>query len=304
MSHLVRCAGFPVAVLEDGAVMDPRLSPRPYLHPVLTPAGSLLTELGPADHAHHAGVSLALPDVNGTMHWGGQSYVHPGGYQWLDNHGRQELRSLRTAAPTRPAGTGRTEGSMPGLGTTLEASVDWLAHDGHLQATEQRTIRFLPLAGEAPTEATAAGYQLSWRSELTGTEDLTIGSPGSHGRAQAGYGGLFWRLPAPAAWRLLTPDGLEEDQANGANLPWIALVSDSQHACLVLRQSPQDPVTLPWFVRVAEYPGAGPALAWDQDLHSPAGQVLRVGLDALVLDQAPSAPEQLTDLLHLAGWTA
>lgn len=304
MSHLVRCAGSPVAVLEDGAVMDPRLSPRPYLHPVLTPAGALLTELGPADHAHHAGVSLALPDVNGTMHWGGQSYVHPGGYQWLDNHGRQELRSLRTAAPTRPAGTGRTEGSTPGLGTTtqasIEATVDWLARDSHLQATEQRSIRVLPLAaGEV-----ADGYRLSWRSELTGTEDLTIGSPGSHGRDSAGYGGLFWRLPAPAAWRLLAPGGLSEEQANGTVLPWIAYVSDTQHACLVLRQSPQDPAPVPWFIRVAEYPGAGPALAWDTDLHVPAGQVLRIGLDALVLDQAPSEPDQLGDLLHHAGWTA
>jgi hypothetical protein len=40
-------------------------SPRPYLHPVRTLGGAVVTELHPEDHPHHMGVSVSITDVSG-----------------------------------------------------------------------------------------------------------------------------------------------------------------------------------------------------------------------------------------------
>ena len=52
-----------------------------------------MTEIAPADHLHHVGVSLAPADVDGTSYWGGRTYVRDVGSTMLDNHGRQHVRS-------------------------------------------------------------------------------------------------------------------------------------------------------------------------------------------------------------------
>ncbi|EWM12501.1 DUF6807 family protein, partial [Kutzneria sp. 744] len=70
--------------------IDPTLAPRPYLHPIRTRAGTVITDALPADHHWHLGVGLAMPDVAGANLWGGRSYVHGRGYVWLPDHGRVE----------------------------------------------------------------------------------------------------------------------------------------------------------------------------------------------------------------------
>jgi len=42
----------------------------------------------------------------------------------------------------------------------------------------------------------------------------------------------------------------------------------------------------PWFLRSAEYPGAGPALAWDSPLLVPDGGSVQLDLVAVLLDSA------------------
>ena len=76
-----------VAVYRDGRGTIPTSSPRPYLHPVRTQAGVVVSAHHPADHDWHNGVGMAIPDVNGTHFWGGGTYVHGQGYVLLDNHG-------------------------------------------------------------------------------------------------------------------------------------------------------------------------------------------------------------------------
>ena len=80
-------AGVEVATYVDGRGTIPTSSPRPFLHPVRTRSGVVLTVRHPADHDWHFGVGMAIPDVNGTSFWGGGTYVHGTGYVLLDNHG-------------------------------------------------------------------------------------------------------------------------------------------------------------------------------------------------------------------------
>ena len=82
-----------VVSLSEGGELRPVDSPRPFAHPVITLTGVAVTEIAPADHLHHVGVSLAPADVDGTSYWGGRTYVRDVGSTMLDNHGRQHVRS-------------------------------------------------------------------------------------------------------------------------------------------------------------------------------------------------------------------
>lgn len=64
-------AGQPVAEYQDGSRIRAVSSPRPYLHPVRTLAGTVVTDHQPLDHVWHLGVGVALQDVDGVNFWGG-----------------------------------------------------------------------------------------------------------------------------------------------------------------------------------------------------------------------------------------
>jgi hypothetical protein len=86
----LRLGDVPVADEVDGSDLDPNLSPRPYLHPVRTLGGTVVTDALPADHRWHLGISVALQDVEGWNFWGGRTYVRGQGYVWRGDHGRIE----------------------------------------------------------------------------------------------------------------------------------------------------------------------------------------------------------------------
>src|SRR5205814_1028778 len=54
----LRAAGRVVAEYHRGADLPPGVSPRPYLHPIRTPAGTVVTAVAPEDHPHHLGFSF------------------------------------------------------------------------------------------------------------------------------------------------------------------------------------------------------------------------------------------------------
>ncbi|HWV50194.1 MAG TPA: DUF6807 family protein, partial [Microbacterium sp.] len=168
------------AVIEyhDGASVDPRLSPRPFLT-ATTPLGVPATQVEPEDHLHHLGLSAALPDVNGTSFWGGRTYVRDQGSTMLDNHGTQCV-------------TGR---EVHG-GAVIE-QLAWLDARGALLLDEERTIT---------VRENEDGWEVAWVSRLIAAQEVSFGSPHTNGRPDAFYGGLFWRAPFPVA-DVRTADG-------------------------------------------------------------------------------------------------
>lgn len=239
--------GVEVALYDDGADLPEALSPRPFLHPVRSPAGVVATEVQPEDHRHHIGVSLAIADISGTTYWGGASYVHPDGYTMLANQGRQIGEEPRSTA-------------TPG-GTTVDQRLTWHDADAAPQVLEDRRLE-LALADLDGTAATT----LRWCSTITPVAgDLLIGSPATRGRVGAGYGGLFWRLGPERPTRVRIADAEGEDAVLGSTTPWLTLTQDRETGPLtVLLGQPEDAM-LPWFVRATGYVGAGPAVAWDPE---------------------------------------
>jgi hypothetical protein len=235
-SPVLRVAGRPVGRYVTRPELPARLSPRPYLHPVTTLAGTAVTELSPADHPHHLGVGVAVPDVEGHNFWGGRTFVRDQGPTELDNHGAQRHVSFQLRDP---------DGFVEEL--------RWMADGGEL-LRERRTV--------AATELADAAWALDFTFALTNTtpDELSIGSPATNGRPGAAYGGFFWRARKEAeAPQVFTPDTEGEAEVHGRTAEWLALAGSSW--TLVFAGATDATRRDPWFVRTAEYPGVGSSLA-------------------------------------------
>jgi hypothetical protein len=250
-----------VAEYRDGAGTIPSSSPRPYLHPVSTLGGVRVSAHHTADHDWHLGLGFAVQDVNGVNFWGGRTYLAGRGYTWLDDHGRM------VGDPPKHTTNG------------LAQDVRWLAPDGGPLLTEHRTMRWKQL-------------QAAWVLELgflltpAGTGHVELGSPATHGRDRAGYGGFFWRLPACNDARVFTESAEGEDAVHGSISTWLAWSGQfsaapgaSGPATLIVRAADAVTALDPWFVRqpngAGGYPGIGSALAWKTPAIVPAGGELR-----------------------------
>jgi hypothetical protein len=237
-------AGVPVASYVTDPQLDIRLAPRPYLHPIRTLGGTVVTDALCYDHPWHMGASVTLADVAGRNFWGGRTFVHDQGYVWLDDHGR--------IVPVAPG------------------QLEWQDPDGTVVLREQRSVT----ASAAPH-----GWELTFRYALStpGPAEVVIGSPVTHGRPLgAGYGGFFWRAtPGPA--RAFIENGGEP---HGSAAPWLALTVGDAYT-LVFRGLAGDDR---WFARTEDYVGVCAALAWADPLPIKPGTPLEREIRVLVAD--------------------
>lgn len=257
--------GAEVLASRDGAGTIPTSTPRPYLHPVRTLGGVVVSATHPADHDWHTGVGMAVPDVDGTNFWGGGTYCPGRGYQLLDDHGAV------TGGPVRHEPGG------------FHQQLDWVGRDGRRDLTEQRRVHWARL--------TQGRWQLSFGSSLTAERQVTLQSPGSKGRAGGGYGGFFWRLPACEDVDVFTATGRGEEAVHGTVAPWLAWSAEfaagpgiSGPATILVRSIDVTRHADPWFVRVQSYPGLGSALAWARPVVLAPGQTLERRFEVLVAD--------------------
>ncbi|MFD3724830.1 PmoA family protein [Streptomyces sp. NPDC058671] len=238
---VLRCAGRVVAhyTTRPGLALDH--SPRPYLHPVTTLGGRPVTETVPADHRHHLGAGVAVPDVAGHNFWGGRTFVRGRGPVALDNHGVQRHDGFKLLDPD---------------GFVEELS--WTA-GGERLLREHRTVAAVALTDSA--------WALDLTFSLTNASgrDLSIGSPATNGRPGAAYGGFFWRAPMEAtAPVVFGADADGEEAVHGVRSDWVALAGEGW--TLVFAGATARTSEDPWFVRAAEYPGVGSSLAHGERL--------------------------------------
>ncbi|MDK1473361.1 PmoA family protein [Streptomyces sp. 549] len=249
-SAALHCAGRPVARYGYRSDTDRR----PCLHPVSTLGGRAVTEERPADHVHHLGAGVAIPDVDGYNFWGGRTFVRGQGPTVLDNHGVQRHLGWKLRDP---------DGFVAELG--------WEA-DGAELLREHRTVAATALTGTAWAD-TAWVLDLSFSFTSRRGADVSFGSPATNGRPGAAYGGFFWRAPKEAAPPAVFTATLEGEQAvHGEAADWVALTGDGW--TLVFAGATAETRRDPWFVRTTEYPGVGSSLAAGERLLLPAGQTL------------------------------
>ncbi|MFD6563921.1 PmoA family protein [Micromonospora profundi] len=230
-------------------VLDARHGPRPYLHPVRTLAGTVVTDALPADHVWHLGASLAVQDVNGTNLWGGRTYVRDVGYTWRDDHGVI-------------AHTGWTERAAD----RLEHRLEWRDPHGRVLMAERRRLAASMVAPDV--------WRLDLDSALIAPADreVRLGSPATNGRpGGAGYGGFFWRAVADGEPTVFSADATGEETLNGSAVPWLAMAGvgagGAAYTLVFAGRGPGDR----WFVRTAMYPGVCVAFAFDSPAVVAAG---------------------------------
>jgi hypothetical protein len=263
--------------------LDPALSPRPYLHPVRTLAGTVVSDLLPPDHRWHLGAGIAMPDVAGANVWGGRSYVHGRGYVPLGDHGRIVHTGWRGGPPAAFGPADRTE---------LDHELEWRDRADCVLLTERRTLT-------AEEVADGRGWRLTLSTALANPGDraVELRSPAVNGRGDgAGYGGFFWRL-APTRQAVVTAGSLDgSERADGE-----AAVNGSAHPRLTVSGLAADGAAYTlifsgltdedrWFVRLAEYPGVGVALAFERPLVITPGATVHRRYQVLVYDGPPAHP--------------
>lgn len=265
----LRLDGRTVAEYLVHPALDPTLSPRPYLHPVRTLGGVVVTDALPEDHRWHLGASLAVQDVAGTNLWGGRTYLRTTGYTWRSDHGR--IEHVEFLARTDDQLTQRLRWCDPAGGTLL---------------SERRRLgaRRLP------------GVDLAWALDVSYTltappdRDITLGSPATNGRpGGAGYGGFFWRAAAGAEPpRVFTAAAASEGSVNGVTAEWVALSSTSGAYTLVFTGLAAGDH---WFVRARQYPGVCAAFAFAKPRVIGAGESMS-GSHTVVIADAVLSPHR------------
>jgi hypothetical protein len=261
--------GASVLVSWDGAELfryvyrpdDPPLeSPRPYLHPVRTLAGEVVTGARPGDHPWHKGISWALPNVGPENFWGGPTYRRGDGYVQLGNNGRMRHDGFDALG---------TQGGHARLAERLT----WVTATGQTLFSERRRIT----AAVRPDRSVWGLRFVTMMRNVSG-RTVMIGSPTTEGRENAGYGGLFWRGPASFAGGRVLPAG---DGAMGSRGPWLAFATPA--ATLVFCDAPANPgFPCRWFVRSSPYACAGPAPFFAAEVTVPAAAELTYKYEVMV----------------------
>ena len=259
----------------------------PYLHPLRTLSGGVVTGHRPHDHRWHKGLTIAVPKLarlvdlgdlgdlgradepaSATNFWGGPSYVAGRGYVDLDDAGRIDTTSFDVL----PDGT-------------VTADLAWIAADGIPVLGERRTFAVRDV------DAEAGCWTLEFRSELRvlGADAVEFASPTALGRDQAGYCGFFWRGPREfTGGRVLASTGAQGAEAlMGRRAEWLAYTGEFDDrdgfATLVFVVEAETPE---WFVRDDEYPGVNPSLAFRRSRLLAPGERLDLGYRVVIADGA------------------
>lgn len=271
-------------------------APKPYVHPMRTLSGDVVTGYRPNDHRWHKGLSLTASHLSGANLWGGNTYVHGKGYLELP----ERVGSMAHVA--------FDEVGSDGERALIAERLTWHPHDGALWAEEVRRVEVHDI------DPDSGSWALTWTSAVTNRRDvpLRFGSPSTAGRELAGYTGLFWRGPrAFRDGRIIGPDS-GGPGLMGARAPWLAYCGEHDgtdgHATLVFVHAPENDHsgadgTHPahWFVRSDPFAGVAPSWAFHTELALAPGAALARRYRVVVADGAWDR-EQITQYLEDHPW--
>lgn len=196
--------------------------PKPFVHPLRTPAGWCLTNFEPHDHLWHRGLWYAIKFVNGHNFWEERA---PFGTQEL-------LRGVEVF-------TG-IDGDV-----LVHQELGWFPQGSDVPLIhERRSLHFVPLDHES--------YRLDWWTTLQAWEDLLLDR--TEFTTWGGYGGLCLR--GSRNWydtTILLADGATTDRPTGQRAAWASLQGkidggDRSYAGVAVFDHPENPRhPVPWY---------------------------------------------------------
>ncbi|MBV9445736.1 MAG: PmoA family protein [Streptosporangiaceae bacterium] len=255
---------------------DPQLeSPRPYFHPVRTLARDVVSLYRPHDHVWHKGIAWSLPNLGPENFWGGVTFRRGDGYVQLPNNGAMRHDGFDLAMVKDDV-------------AQVEEALTWVTEYGETVIAERRRIA----AAAWPDQA---AWLLAFETTMRNVSgrSISIGSPTTEGRDNAGYGGLFWRGPRSfTGGRVVTPDRSDGgDEVMGSRGAWIAFAGrhdeHDRSSTLLFRDSPGN-FSYPsqWFVRSTPFACVCPAPFFAAEYPLGAGASLTLRYDIVICDGA------------------
>ncbi|KAF2414259.1 hypothetical protein B1729_05885 [Microbacterium sp. B35-04] len=260
-------------------------SPKPYLHPLRTRRGDLVSLFRPHDHVWHKGIAWSLPVVNDENFWGGPTYVHGQFYVQLPNNGVQQHEGaidLETGDRAR-----------------ISHELRWITEAGGVLFAEQRALTAEVVSDEA--------WALTFDTRLTNVSGapIAIGSPTTRGRENAGYGGLFWRGPRSFTNGTLVGPGASGagDDVRGSRHEWMGFVGrhddiDATSLVLMLDDASNPHHPPQWFARSEEFAALNPAPFFSEEVVVAPGETVRFRYAVGIADGGAEAAEPLAGVLR------
>lgn len=244
-------------------------SPKPYLHPIRTASGALVSLFRPHDHVWHKGIAWSLPHLGDDNFWGGPTFTGTG-YEQLANNGRAEHLAI-------------TALEVDTDGVRFSHTLQWIAEDGRFVVAEERTL----VARRAGNDWSLS---IETRMHNVSGRDISIGSPTTKGRENAGYGGLFWRGPRSfTGGTLHSPDGSGGEELRGSRHEWMGFTGlqdeTAEASSVVIVDDPANPNHPPqWFARTEQFAGLCPAPFFSEELPFPADDTIVFRYAVVVAD--------------------
>lgn len=245
-------------------------SPKPYLHPVRTLGGALVSLYRPHDHVWHKGIAWSLPHVGEHNFWGGPTFTD-GRYVQLDNNGSAVHREMTKLT----ADGGRVE---------IAHTLGWTSQAGAPIIEEERALSASVVDGDA--------WTLVFETTMTNVSGATLdfGSPTTKGRENAGYGGLFWRGPRSFTGGIIqSPGKAGGDELRGERAEWFGFRGrhdeTGEWSTIVMVDDTANPQHPPqWFARSEYFACLCPAPFFSEEVPLPDGQSLRFGYAVVIAD--------------------
>ena len=260
-------------------------SPKPYLHPLRTRAGEVVSLFRPHDHVWHKGIAWSLPVVNDENFWGGPTYVHGQFYVQLPNNGVQQHEgAVELEAGDR---------------ARIAHELRWITEAGGVLFAEQRELTAEVVSAEA--------WALTFDTRLTNVSSapIAIGSPTTRGRDNAGYGGLFWRGPRSFTNGTLVAPGASGagDDVRGSRHEWMGFVGrhddiDATSLVLMLDDASNPHHPPQWFARSEEFAALNPAPFFSEEVVVAPGETVRFRFAVGIADGGAEAAEPLAGVLR------
>ncbi|WP_404434714.1 PmoA family protein [Microbacterium lacus] len=262
-------------------------SPKPYLHPIRTRSGHLVSLFRPHDHVWHKGIAWSLPVVGDENFWGGPTYVRDQGYVQLPNDGAQTHLRVE-ASGTDADGVVR-----------FAHDLEWITEGGVRIFTERREITARVLDDDS--------WVLTFETAMTNVSasDIAIGSPTTKGRENAGYGGLFWRGPRSFTGEMLvTIDGTGSgSDVRGQRHEWMGFAGRHDEvdaaSLIVMVDATSNPHHPPqWFARSEEFAGLNPAPFFSEEVVVAAGETVTFRYGVGIADADADDAAELADSIR------
>ncbi|MET7523604.1 PmoA family protein [Streptomyces sp900116325] len=265
---------------------------KPYVHPLRTLTGRLVSGYRPSDHRWHKGLQMTASHLSGQNFWGGHSYVHGKGYLGL----HELIGSMRHD------GFDAIDVCADELSFTERLT--WVENGGADWARERRGVRVHAVDPET------GSYAVDWSIRLTNVredgEALRFGSPTTAGREMAGYTGLQWRGPRDfTGGRVFGPD--TEVELMGTQGPWLAFTGEHDdvdgHSTLMFAHAPGNADAIHashWFVRAEPIPTVAFSWAFFEEFALDAGESFEYRYRVVVADGAWDREQVATRLKGLA----